>query len=378
MRVALFSRYPKSFDKPKGGVEAVTVVLARALARLDDLEVHVITLEKGLDSVVEERDGQLRIHRLMGSGWPQIADILAGPGRKRLLRCLDELKPDIVHAHETYGLRMGKVPYPFIFTVHGFDHANLIAEAAKHARLRSVLWQQVESHGLARQRHVISISPYVRTMIEKLTDAAVHDIDNPVDERFFQVERRREPCRVLCVGWINERKNTLGSVRAFAEAVAGGRQGKLSVAGEHRDQQYMDKILSCIAGHKIGDRVEFLGHIDHERLKEELSRASVFLLPSLQENAPMAIGEAMAVGVPCIVSNRCGMPFMVKEGESGFLIEPEDTQSIAARLGQLLGDDRLVERMGTASRRIAEERWHPDVIARKTREVYEKIIRTWA
>ena len=49
-------------------------------------------------------------------------------------------------------------------------------------------------------------------MIEPLTKAKIYDIDNPVDEKFFNIKRRPEVGRILCVGWINERKNTLGSV----------------------------------------------------------------------------------------------------------------------------------------------------------------------
>jgi hypothetical protein len=85
VRVAVFTRYPQQVDRPHGGVEAVAVVLIRALARLDDLEVHVVTLESGRSTTEVTQDGQVTIHRLPGSRWPQIIDILAGPGRKRLV-----------------------------------------------------------------------------------------------------------------------------------------------------------------------------------------------------------------------------------------------------------------------------------------------------
>ena len=374
MKVAIFSRYPRQFGRPRGGVESVTVVLVRALAALGDLDVHVVTLERGQQAVQVERDGAATIHRLPGRRWPLVADIWAGPGRRRLVRYLRGLAPDVVHAHETYGLALGNLELPVVFTVHGFDWANVLAAEAPHARLRSVLWRMAERRGLARQRYIVSISPYVRGMVEPLTPATIFDIENPVEEEFFGTQRSEQPGRVLCVGWINERKNTLGSVQAFARAVAAGASGTLTIAGESRQPEYMERVRRCVIEHGMESRVEFLGHIDRARLRQELSRAAVLLLPSRQENAPMAIAEAMAVGVPVIVSNRCGMPYMVSEGITGYLVEPDDHAQIAERLCRLLGDAELRARLSAAARRQALARFRPELVARRTRDMYRQVV----
>jgi len=119
--------------------------------------------------------------------------------------------------------------------------------------------------------------------------------------------------------------------------------------------------------------VEFLGHVNHARLVQELSRASVFLLPSRQENAPMAIAEAMAAGIPVIASNRCGMPYMISEGQTGFLIDPESTDWIARRLDELLAAPELAHRMGQAGHCVALDRFHPRAVAEKTLAVYRQV-----
>lgn len=86
----------------------------------------------------------------------------------------------------------------------------------------------------------------------------------------------------------------------------------------------------------------------------------------------MGVAEAMAAGVPVITSNRCGMPYMVRDGESGFLVDPLDTHDIANRIHLILADHTLRYRMGCAGRRIAEDRFHPDRVAARTREVYRR------
>jgi glycosyltransferase involved in cell wall biosynthesis len=375
VKIALFSRYPRDSEHPRGGVEAVTVVLVKALAQLGDLDVHVVALEDHRVDVTIERDGDVTVHRLPGSHWPQVLDVVAGPGRRRLIRYVTSLKPDVLHTHETYGLGLGNSSIPHVFTVHGFDHANLIADSAKFAWIRSPLWKYVERRGLAAQKHIISITPYVRRMIESQTDAHIYDIDNPVDERFFQITRQPEPGRILCVGWINERKNTVGAVRAFAHIAGRHPEAKLVIAGEAREAEYLSRVQQSIEEHGISDRVELLGHVNHVQLESELARASMFLLPSKQENSPMAIAEAMAAGIPVIASDRCGMPYMIREGQTGFLIDPESTERIADRLAELIGSPPLCQRMGESGRRVAMERFHPHAVAEKTRAVYRRICR---
>jgi len=373
MKIAIFSRYPSNSQHPIGGVESVTVVLVKALAQLDDLDVHVVTLEYNRKEIAVEKDGAITVHRLPRSHWPEMLDIFIGPGRRRLVHYVMDLKPDILHTHETFGLGLGTLSIPHVFTVHGFDHANLMANSAKHAWLRSQLWKQAERRGLSTQKHIISITPYVRNMIKPQTRAHIYEIDNPVDERYFKITQYPEPGRVLCVGWINERKNTLGSVEAFASIAAYHPEAKLIIAGEAQESQYFNQIKQSIQQHGIDDRVEILGHINHVQLEEELARASVFLLPSRQENAPMAIAEAMAAGIPVIASNRCGMPYIVEEGQTGFLIDPESTEQIADRLVKLLGSGQLRQQMGLAGHQSAMERFHPCAVAEKTRDVYRRI-----
>lgn len=352
----------------------MTVILARALAQLGDLDVHVITLERNRPRMVVEQDGNVTVHRLPRSSWPEIIDIFTGPSRKRLIRYVRELRPDVLHTHETFGLALGRITVPHVFTVHGFDHANLLADSAKCAWARSRLWKVAERRGLRSHRHIVSITPYVRQMVEPLTNASIYDIDNPVDERFFRIIRQTEPGRILCVGWINERKNTLGSVEAFARIADRFAEARLVIAGEPKEEQaYFSQVKAAIQENRIRDRVELLGHISHVQLEQEMAKASVFLLPSRQENAPMAIAEAMAAGIPVIASNRCGMPYMVQEGETGFLIDPKSTEQIVDRLARLLGSEQLCREMAEAGRRVAMERFHPHAVAEKTRAVYRRI-----
>ena len=89
----------------------------------------------------------------------------------------------------------------------------------------------------------------------------------------------------------------------------------------------------------------------------------------------MAIAEAMAAGLPVVASDRCGMPYMIREGQTGFLIDPDSSGQIADRLNRLVESPLLCEQMGQAGRQAARERFHPRAVAEKTKAVYERILR---
>jgi len=120
--------------------------------------------------------------------------------------------------------------------------------------------------------------------------------------------------------------------------------------------------------------VVMLGRVGQDEIMNQLSRASIFVLPSLQENAPMAIAEAMAVGVPPISSRVCGMPYMIEEGVTGYLVEPNDYKTYADRIQALVTDDSLRQAFSQAAQAESRRRYHPEAVATKTVDLYRLLI----
>jgi glycosyltransferase involved in cell wall biosynthesis len=220
------------------------------------------------------------------------------------------------------------------------------------------------------QPHIISISPYVRERLSGIARGVIHDIDNPISEECFRVVRCEKKGVIFSAAVISPRKNTLNLVEAFARMLDRGVDGELRLAGSVWEQRYGERLRERIGALGLEKKVVLLGRITMERVREELAQASVFALVSLEENSPMGIEEAMAAGVPVLTSNRCGMPYMVRHGDSGYLVDPNDPEDIAYRLERILRDDALRESMGKRSMEIALDRFHPQVVARRTREVY--------
>jgi glycosyltransferase involved in cell wall biosynthesis len=372
VRVAMVTQYPAVPERPRGGVEAVSVTLATALAQHPDLDLHVVTLDPEAAAPGRSQQGRITVHRLPRRGRFTLTSALRS-GRQDVGAALRELRPDVVHAHDTYGLMVRGVPYPRVFTVHGFIHADTLVSGGRLASLRARLWRRIETAGWADQPHIVSISPYVRERLGGIARGRIHDIENPIAGSFFSVERRETPGVVFSAALVEPRKNTLALVEAAARLQRAGVECQLRLAGRISDSAYGEAVTSRIRTLGLEQSVTLLGGLSAGAVADELARASVFALVSLEENAPLGVAEAMAVGVPVVTSDRCGMPYMVRHGETGFLVDPLDADDIARRLGTLLTGDALRKSMGIQASQEARHRFHPEAVAARTRALYEEI-----
>jgi len=371
IKVAVLTSLPRCPEAPCGGVEAVSVNIVGALAKCEDLEIHVVTMDRACRVPTVEPWRGATVHRLPWTGRKALT-YAVGAGRRQMQAYLMQLRPDLVHSHDTYGLMVQGMPGPRVFTIHGFIHADTRIAGGWSAWPRSVLWRWAETACWAEQPHIIAISPYVRERLRGIATGTIHDIENPVAEEFFRVSRRERRGVIFSAGSLCPRKNTLGLLEAFGRLTANGAEAELRLAGTACDAEYERRVRHFVESRGLGKRVTLLGNISADRVREELAAASVFALVSLEEGAPMGVAEAMAAGIPVVTSNRCGMPYMVRDGESGYLVDPFDPDDIAVRLKQILESERLRTAMGSKSRQIAEDRFHPDRVAARTRDVYQR------
>lgn len=372
-KIAIATHFPADPGAPNGGVEAVSVNLVRALAEFADLELHVVTLDASVTEATQQSWENATIHRLPRLAGSELLNAV-GAGRRQVFEFLEQLAPALVHAHDTYGLMVKGLRIPRIFTIHGFIYGDTLVSGAKWPWLRSQIWRVIETSGWADQPHIISISPYVRERLAGITRGVIHDIDNPISEAFFQIPRKEKGNIVISAAAICPRKNTLRLIEAVAKLTQEGRDIELRLAGSVTNADYGRLVNQTVRKYRLEEKIIFLGQIGTEQIKQELSTASVFALVSLEENSPMGIEEAMAARVPVVTSNRCGMPYMVRDGESGFLVDPNNTTDIAGRLAKVLQDNDLRRRMGRNSHAIALDRFHPAQVARRTRSVYLDVV----
>ena len=117
-----------------------------------------------------------------------------------------------------------------------------------------------------------------------------------------------------------------------------------------------------------------LGHIDNERLLSLVySSAEVFAIPSLEDNLPNCVLESMSCGAPVVGFNVGGIPDMVRQGDTGLLVPPQDASALRAAIAELLQNPAKRTEMAENCRRIATEEYSLEVQAQRYVDLYETI-----
>lgn len=372
MRLAMVTNFPDREGVVTGGVEGVAACLVDGLRCYAGLEIHVVspTFE---GRARKENRGEVTVHWLpMPKGPPFLTYWTVF--RKRMHDLLREIAPDVTHFQGVAGWTIG-YGGPYVLTLHGISEKGARYSGALSGILKGAVFAAVEGAGRSRSDNLIVISPYLQTALAGQLRGRQWQIENPVEPAFFDVCREPEASNILYVGRLSRLKNVEGVLESFAKVAARHPWARLVIAGKEENAGYLAALKRYAAEIGIAGLVTFPGNLDRPSLLRELSRAACLLLLSRQETAPMVVAEAMAAGVPVIASRICGVPYLLKEGETGFLVDPDDVDAVAARLEPLLLDPELNRAFGARARAVAAERFHRDQVARRTYEVYSYLHR---
>ena len=184
-----------------------------------------------------------------------------------------------------------------------------------------------------------------------------------------RVAALHDPARVVFVGRLHEQKGVDTLLRAFARLRADRPDARvvLRLVG---DGPLRADLLAL--ARELDVAAEFLGERDDvEALLED---ADVFVLPSRAEGMSNALLEAMAAGVPTIVTDIPGNADVIRQEENGLLVEPDDPEGLAAAIGRLLDDGALRERIGPAARGTVEAEYALDRVATRYVALYEELL----
>jgi glycosyltransferase involved in cell wall biosynthesis len=371
MRIVMVTAFPEDPGRIASGLSGVSVTLAHALAAIPDLHLEIIVPGASSNGERHATFGDVTVHYLPRGSVPGAALRYVWTSPREIARKLAAIEHDLVHV-QNWANFLPRSRKPAVLTIHGILERDILYRG-RLRWLRSQVMKGVEMRARERAAHVIVVSPYVREALEGHLRGRTWEIDNPVAERFFTVDRRPVAGRVLFAGRLTALKNVTGLIEGFALLARNDARAELRVAGGDDGSGYAEECARLAAKLGVGERVAFLNHTRSETLAEELSRASCLALCSFQENAPLVIAEAMAAGVPVVASRVGGIPSMVEEGRTGCLIDPQEPEQIADALAGVM-EPGAGGRMSSTARQTALERFRPSVVAAKTVAVYREIL----
>jgi glycosyltransferase involved in cell wall biosynthesis len=181
---------------------------------------------------------------------------------------------------------------------------------------------------------------------------------------------------ILCVGRLVGIKGIVYLIEAMPKILEHHPDSTLLIIGS--GPEYASLVLRT-KELKLEQQVRFLGVINHEDLLPYYQSADVFVLPSIIENGMteafgVVLLEAMASGCPVIGSNVGGIPDIIVNGESGFLVPERDSDALAAKISQVLSDDRIQKRFRSQGEMRVREYFLWDRIAEQYSGIYTQIL----
>ena len=145
---------------------------------------------------------------------------------------------------------------------------------------------------------------------------------------------------------------------------------KLIIAGDGFERPELEKLAKDL---RVADRTTFLGWVANKDLPRYFQGCVVSVIPSLEEGFGIPAAEAMGCDAPVVATDAGGLPEVVANGVTGFVVPKGDAMALAQAIDRLLGDAQLRLQMGEAGRQRALERFDWDRSAEQFESVYARL-----
>lgn len=354
-----------------GGAEQVVVDLA-GLQRAAGHEVMVVGIETNPDGprAAQLRERDVAVHMLPKR--PGFDFKLPG----KLAAFFAKHGVSIVHSHNQlpliYATAAGRLHrVPVCHTLHG-----AMFDQGRRAWLRHMAAKLADAHVAVSQ-------PTADFMLKhnEVPSSKLHVVLNGIDLSRFRpdsVARRRIRTELGipqnawvagAVGRLSQVKNHALLLRAAAAAEVLSDNGRLLLVGDGPEAASLRALAEELG---ISDRVVFAG--ERHDVPELLSASDVFVLSSTSEGLPLSMVEAMATGLPVVSTAVGGIPALIADGETGFLVPSDDVGTLAAKLAELKADPARSAAMGKRGRKLALGRYSAERMMASYMDIYETLL----
>ena len=337
-----------------------------------DVEVHVISVTRRRMTTPEKLASNIWFHQPLVSSWGMGRSLFVGSSLA-VRKIIKEIQPDIVHGQGTErdcALAAVFSGHPNVITIHG----NMRVHATRgenrgqpYYKLAALL----ESVALRRTDGVVSISTYTDGLVKPLAKRSWL-LPNATESGYFDAKPSpQDPPVLLFVGGLDERKNPIGYIRACGDLISKyGWRLRLCGVGKPASA-YVMRLKELAAANPW---IDLAGWKSRAEILAELERASLLVLPTLEDNCPMVVLEAMAVGLPVIASRVGGVPDLITDGKTGMMFDPLNSESMRSVTEYMIRHPEERSAIGRAAWETARKRFHPRVVAEAHLRIYREVL----
>jgi len=348
-------------------------LIIRGLDRMGGVQRHVLELAKGLRK--KGHDATIYTHAYdPGALYPElrnVAPVVVAKGAKELAARI--APTDILNPHD----RAYDVAYfykkmhrtPSVWTMHDLPTRafSSMREAACRGERVGIVRRLID-----RYRDAQEVMPYVRAQdavavlderdrrwAQENFGKEAHVVRNGVDiERFDFVPRHvGQPVRLLMTGIFFPHRRFEDGIEAVRVLRERGIDATLTIIGAFDEQDpYYQKLPK-------NTWVKFLGRVSEEELARAYRESHIFLFPNILQSWGLAVFEALASGLPSVVSRSAGASEVLKDKETALLVEPFNPNALTGAIETLINDKTLYARLSAQGRALVEKlTWENTVI----------------
>lgn len=290
-------------------------------------------------------------------------------------------KPDLIHAHFSYPDGFGMIELakkwniPLVISALGTIERKVAYEGSYTSG------QIIKAMNFADK--VLSVSEDLKLHIVNLgiNENNVIVVPNGVDTEKFKPAGKENARKllnlpldkniILFVGALRSIKGVDYLIEAAKNFVDSNTE--LYLVG--RDDGLKKSLKKMAQDFKITDFIKFIGPVNHEDIPLWISASDILVLPSLSEGRPNVVLEALACEVPVVATDVGGIPELIINGETGYLVPAKNPLELSEKVNKLLGDENQREKMGKFGRKSIIQRgltW--EAHAKKTVDIYSKLL----
>lgn len=276
-------------------------------------------------------------------------------------------KPDVIHVH--CGMYGGiaameikkKYGIPYVLTEHS---SNVLNDSM-------VKWDK-EHIGEVYDNSdcLIAVGSSLKLAMTMLTDKEIHIVPNIVNTReFFPIDKKSDSTfKFVSVSYLKKNKNVDMTIRAFAELYRGDSSKKLIIIGDGEEENNL-KNLAIELG--VKENVEFLGRLDRVNTASEIRRCDAFVLPSQYETFGVAYIEALASGIPIIVT-KCGGPEDFFDESLGRMINVGSLEELKEAMKYI--EENIFRYNRNDISKMAKSKFDEKVIGKRIIQLYKSVL----
>lgn len=375
MKVAMISwEYPPQFS---GGLG----IHCRAITReMTSIGIGVEFYLPGFKILQFDTPDNMNIHHVqMGKEFSEnvyLGSVIWDSVKDFKIRLENAFEPagiDIIHAHDWMGFFAArgiaeKYKIPIIWTVHSTEY-----DRAAGKPLNPAIFA-IEEEAIDFVQHTIAVSKRTQQILIEHYAAKPENISiiyNGIDVSSFQEMASRDYQNtdgpILFLGRLTGQKAPDDFLKAASLILAERKDVRFMIAG---NGDLLHKLRLKTRRMKIYDHVEFTGSVEGERLLECYKKALLFVLPARSEPFGLTVLEAMAAGIPTIISSATGVGEIV---ENVYVVNPNDPNDLAKAIIKLLDDPVLRQTLGQKGAQEARK-WSWKQVASETHQLYLKSI----